>query len=78
VLNSVIVLVSMAWGILVFQEPLWSIPITCGSAVVLLIGICGMTYAIAPTKKSEQLKINNAEDSEKVPLNPQQPNSEGK
>jgi len=70
VLCSVIVLISMAWGTLIFHEPLWSIPITMAAVLVLIVGIFGMTFSLKPKAKNKSKTYSSinqtSEDTERI------------
>jgi hypothetical protein len=52
--SSCIVLVSFAWGIFVFHEPVHSIPGACLAIVALMVGLLGMSYYSSPVVKVEE------------------------
>jgi hypothetical protein len=52
--SSCIVLVSFAWGIFIFHEPVHSVPGACLAIVALMVGLLGMSYYSSPIVKVEE------------------------
>jgi glucose uptake protein GlcU len=64
---SVMVLVNFVWGILVFHEPVHSVPGTCGAFFFLGLGLVGMTRFSSPKttstkKESKQVELMGDQD----------------
>lgn len=55
---SVMILVNFVWGILIFHEPVRSMPGTCGAFGMLGIGLMGMTAFSSPNKSSSSNSTN--------------------
>lgn len=49
--SCVIVMVSMSWGVFVFRENVTSISAACCAAVLLMVGLVGMSYYSSPKKQ---------------------------
>lgn len=55
--SAINVITSFSWGIFVFKESVKSVPGACYAALVLIIGLVGMsTYSEPPSKKDKLLK----------------------
>jgi len=54
VLCCVAAITSLSVGILVFEEPVWSIPITIGAAFTLLCGLVGMIVVLKKSNNPEK------------------------
>ena len=54
--SCVIVAVSMTWGVVVFSENVTSIGAACGAALLLMVGLVGMSYFSSPKKNRRQAK----------------------
>ena len=54
--SSMIVLVSFAWGVLVFREPVGSWPMAAGAVVLMIVGIAGMAIFSDPSRRAKRDK----------------------
>lgn len=66
---SVMVLVNFVWGILVFHEPVQSLPGTCGAFILLGMGLIGMTKFSSPktgSSKKESRPVESTGDQQLI------------
>jgi glucose uptake protein GlcU len=59
---SVMIVVNFVWGILIFHEPVRSLPGTCGAFVMLGVGLIGMTKFSSPTNTTAKSGIESKPD----------------
>lgn len=63
--NSGIILINFFFGVVVFQEPLYSVGLACLS-IVVLIGAIVVMVVFSKEKKETTPSVNLAEDGEKL------------
>jgi glucose uptake protein GlcU len=68
--SSIMVIINFVWGILVFHEPVHSLPATCGAFVCLGMGLVGMTKFASPGRNdsTDDEEIAVADTKEIVPI----------